>query len=422
MFKTYSPWEWLLIDAANNFGLDKLLFEERIQWAMEHLSELESLAPKAETQPLYIKAVMAIRKAQKGIPTGHLVAVDGVCSGVQIMSCMTGCEIGAYNTGLIDDNHRADAYSKCTEHMNEALEAAIEVPRKKAKQAFMTSFYGSKAEPITIFGADTPELEAFYYAAQATAPGAWELLQDLLASWQPYALMHRWTLPDGFDARIKVMKKIDSSDSRSRIEVDELDHATFTYEYYVNEGTKKGLSNVANVVHSMDAWVLRSMHRRCNYDRAMAEKAAEVIAAELFNRSCGWELSAVVDEKLYEKINYYKVQYARSTIADIVIMPYLTKETVKLLEQPHLEKLGSIIAGMLQYQPFPLITVHDAFASHANNVNWVRWQYKEILAEIADSDVLVGIMDELHGVTGGEYQKRSNNLGDKIRQSSYALC
>lgn len=36
----------------------------------------------------------------------------------------------------------------------------------------------------------------------------------------------------------------------ARIEVDELDHATFTYYYYENEGSKTGLSNAANVVHS----------------------------------------------------------------------------------------------------------------------------------------------------------------------------
>lgn len=43
------------------------------------------------------------------------------------------------------------------------------------------AFYGSKAKPKEIFGEDTPELNAFYQAAQQVAPGAWELLQDLLA-------------------------------------------------------------------------------------------------------------------------------------------------------------------------------------------------------------------------------------------------
>jgi hypothetical protein len=31
----------------------------------------------------------------------------------------------------------------------------------------------------------------------------------------------------------------------ARIEVDELDHATFTYEFYENQGQKSGLSNAA---------------------------------------------------------------------------------------------------------------------------------------------------------------------------------
>lgn len=77
----YSGWQWLLIDAANQYGLDKLLFEGRIDWAEHNLGCLEGFTDTAETKPLYIKAVMAIRKAQQGIPTGHMVAVDGVCSG-----------------------------------------------------------------------------------------------------------------------------------------------------------------------------------------------------------------------------------------------------------------------------------------------------------------------------------------------------
>ena len=92
--KMYSGWNWLLIDAANNHGLDKLRFKERIQWAMDNLPNLEQLYTdriaaeqnlpadkKWKEAPLYAKAVMAIRKAQQGIPTGHMVGVDATCSG-----------------------------------------------------------------------------------------------------------------------------------------------------------------------------------------------------------------------------------------------------------------------------------------------------------------------------------------------------
>lgn len=164
------------------------------------------------------------------------------------MSTITGCIAGATATGLVDPTVRADAYALTTTTMKGLLQAhglSVDVSRQHAKEALMTSYYGSKAKPVEIFGENTPQLNAFYEAALKVAPGAWELLQDLLASWNPNALVHSWKLPDGYDARVKVMVK-----ESAKVEVDELDHASFTYEYYVNMPKKKDVSNVANVVHS----------------------------------------------------------------------------------------------------------------------------------------------------------------------------
>ena len=409
----YSGFEYLLIDAATQFGHDKLTFEERIAWATGALPVLEQLIDDAETKPLYIKAVQAIRKAQQGLPTGHLVGVDGTCSGIQMMSVLTGCEAGARATGLVDPNVRADAYTACTEAMNVILGGGLVVSRSDAKAALMTSFYGSKLVPKELFGEETPELAAFYQAAQVIAPGAWELLQDLLGSWQPYALQHCWVMPDGFDARIKVMKKVEA-----RIEVDELDHATFTYEFYENEGSKSGLSNAANVTHSVDAYVLRSMHRRCNYDREVAALVAAWIEIEMLERIMGAKREVSLPAG---KAGYYVQQYERSTVPDVVIMPYLNQENLQQLSQEHLEHLARIINGMLQYQPFELVTIHDDFKAHPNNVNWVRWQYKEILADLADSYLLDDLLSQIHGKPG-VFSKMSQTLGDKIRESAYGLC
>lgn len=408
----YSGWQWLLIDAANQFGLDKLLFEQRIKWAEDHLTVLETLAEQAETKPLYIKAVMAIRKAQQGIPTGHMVGVDACCSGIQVMSALTGCTAGATATGLVDPNVRADAYTCVTNEMSAILGGGLVVSRADAKRAVMTSCYGSKAEPKALFGEDTPELNAFYQAMGKVAPGAWELLQDLLASWQPYALSHAWKLPDGFDARVKVMAK-----REVRIEVDELDHATFSYEFYENQGSRTGLSNVANLVHSMDAFVLREMHRRCNYDREVMEHIAAVIEMEMIERSLGL---ARDDLCLNDKVYYYRDQYDRSSLASAVILPHLDCETVQCLSQKHLEALAVIVNGMLEHKSFELVTVHDEFKSLCGNINQVRWHYKEILATIADSNVLDDLMSQIHG-RPGIYPKINYQLGDLIRQSNYAL-
>jgi DNA-dependent RNA polymerase len=411
----FTGWQWLLIDAANQYGHDKLTFEKRIEWAEDNIDVLDQpeWVVLAETKPLYIKAVMAIRKAQQGIPTGHMVGVDAICSGVQIMSVMTGCVSGARATGLIDPDDRSDAYSAVTTEMGVILGGAVNVSRSDAKDATMHSFYGSKKSPKNIFGEDTPELSAFYQAAKTVAPGAWELLQDLLASWQPYALSHNWKLPDGFDARVKVMVK-----HEVRLEVDELDHATFTYEFFENEGSKTGLSNVANMTHSMDAYILREMHRRCNYDRDNIVGVALGLRMECNRRAL---VPTALDSTVNPMVAYFIDQYQRSTLASAAILPHLDDASMSALSQEHLEALAIMVDGMLDYQPFELVTVHDEFKAHANNINHVRYQYKEILAEIADSNVLDDLLSQVTG-TPGTFPKLSFNLGDQIRKSNYALC
>lgn len=408
----FTGWQYLLIDCANHFGLNKLLFGERIKWVESNLGCLESLHESAECLPLYLKAVMAIRKAQAGQPTGHLVGMDACCSGIQIMSALTGCVVGATNTGLVDPNVRADAYTKLTEVMDTILGGGFHVIRSDAKDALMTVFYGSKAKPKEIFGADTPELNAFYEAGQSIAPGAWELLQDLLGSWQPMALKHAWKLPDGFDAVVKVMEKV-----KARIEVDELDHTTFSYEFYVNKGQKQGLSNVANVVHSVDAYVLRCIHRRCNYDRHTLEVVLDTIQNELGIPRLGEKPSV---QSIGDKLGYYIDQYVRSGMADVVIMPLINRITVKMLSTSHLEKLRDIMNSMLMHTPFPVVTVHDEFKCGANHMNHLRQHYINVFAELAESNLLSDLLTQIHG-TPGVFKKLSNDLGAKIRGSNYAL-
>jgi hypothetical protein len=411
--QVFSGWQYLLIDLANAFGLDKMLFNERIEWAERSLLMLESLVDSAENKPLFIKAMMAIRRAQKGEPIGHLVGMDACCSGIQIMSALTGCVVGATNTGLVDPNVRADAYTTCTTEMNTILGGGFTVSRGDAKDALMTSFYGSKKKPKEIFGEDTPELNAFYQAAFKVAPGAWELLQDLLGSWQPFALQHCWKLPDGFDARVKVMEK-----QETRIEVDELDHATFTYEYYENVGSKSGLSNVANVVHSVDAYVLRCIHRRCNYDQDMVTKVMHFLRSELDRRI----MHQFGPEPLHlgTQLAYYVEQFNRSDMVDVVILPYITQTNVDQLSDDHLLSLYDTVVAMLRYNPFEVITVHDEFKCHPNNMNHLRQQYINIFAELADSNLLSDILSQIHGVPGTA-TKLSTNLSQLIRGSNYAL-
>lgn len=417
--QSFTAFEYVLIDIANAFGLDKLLFEQRIEWVKDHINELENLVNDADSKPLYVKGVMALRKIQKGLPTGHIIGMDATCSGIQVMSALTGCVAGAAATGLVDPNVRADAYTQCTQEMNKILGGVgVTVPRSDAKDALMTMMYGSKKRPKEIFGEDTPELEAFYTAAQIVAPGAYDLLQILLESWQAYELLHEWKLPDGYDARVKVMDKI-----TTRIEVDELDHATFTYEYKENVGLLKGKANAANVVHSVDAFVLREIHRRCNYDALTLHFAHEALEFEQHQRANTSYTKVELDASTQGiPLEYYIKQYERSGMPSAVILSELVEpDVVWYLSDEHIAQLISITTRMKEHKSFEVVTIHDEFKCSPVNMNALRQHYIDIFAQLAESNVLEDILTQIHGMPC-RYTKLSDDLGDLIRNSSYALC
>lgn len=422
--KEYTGFEYLLIDAAAQYGHDKWTFEKRIDWARENIDKLEELGNQQKNwkeKPLYLKAVQAIRAAQKKEPIGHMVGLDASASGIQVMSCLVGCIQGATSTGLVDPDVRADIYTTVNQEMNQILSAqglSVNVNRNDSKKALMTSFYGSKARPKELFGEDTPELEAFYQAAEKVAPGAWCLLQVLMACWNPETLAHRWQLPDGFDAVVKVITKVTAEDRRSRIEVDELDHASFTYVYTINEKQARGTSLPANVTHSVDAYVLRSVHRRCNYKPEVLTWIAEEIASEIDLRASRG--MPEIQGEVPEKLAYYMRLWEETQIPDAVIFEHLIGHADKL-NQKHLEQLNRLAQEMLAWKPFPIVTIHDEFRCHPNNANQMRKHYRSVMADLAEGDALSYILRTLTS-SQGSYPKMSTHLPDLIRKSAYGIC
>ena len=410
--QTFKGIEYLKIDIANNFGLDKESFETRIAWVDAHESDLESYVDMADEPPLYLAGVHAYRDAQAGTPTGHLVGFDACSSGLQLMSCMVGCEETARNTGLVNPHERADIYTKTTQVMNKLLKSqgiTVEPARKDVKQALMTVFYGSKAKPKEIFGEDTAELAAFYEAMHIVAPGAVDVMEDMLASWQRNALAHEWTMPDGFHVKINTMYPVEK-----RIEVHELKHqAKINYRYYQNlstdqyqelmqEKVKDGIANAANITHSIDGMVVREMNRRCNYDPVTLTKALGAI------------------DRFFEELPIQPDHLEPPTSFVSLVHVEDMDNAFEVLSLSEIYELEKTIKKVLAYKPFPLVCVHDEFKAHANNINRVRYWYKEILAEIADSDLLSDILNQIDG-GNFNYPKMNANLSDLIRNSNYAL-
>lgn len=237
----FTPFEYLLIDIANHRGLDKELFDERIEWVKSNIHNLEAFVKDAADPAQYVKAVLALRQAQAGKPIGHMISLDAVCSGIQVMSALTGCIKGCEATGLINPNKRSDCYTEVTTVINQMLEAdghlAMKVPRAHAKQAVMTAGYGSEAKPIEIFG---DFVGYFRQATMAVAPGAFKLMPVLVKTWNKNALDHSWVMPDGFNVFIPVIKK-----DTVRLRIDELQGASVYFEYSENAPLDYAKANCA---------------------------------------------------------------------------------------------------------------------------------------------------------------------------------
>jgi hypothetical protein len=406
MFKTYSGLEYLAIDVANAYGLDKETFESRIKWVKENQDSLETYASKAEEPHLYNKAVAHFRKAIKGLPSGHAVALDSCASGLQLMSVMTGCKSGCYMTGLIDPDKRMDAYSLVTGYMNDLLgKDSVTVSRKDAKQGVMCSLYGSKATPKEIFGYKSPAYNAFYEVLEDKCKGAYRLLNVLISAWDEEKDFNHWVLPDGFNAYVPVMQS-----KVNRVKVEELGY-TMSVQTWLNQPLDYSVSLAANCVHSCDGFVLRTLVRRCNYNVKQVKEAVGLIQHALANQSLVFHYSdeAIMPVHLFNKTG----------IADISCLEHLPK-IVNQLPQRMLKQLLATFTEMLKNEPFEVITVHDSFSVLPNHCNVLRWHYKEILAQIAESTMLDHLLSQLFGEEC-IFSKLDNNLAPIIRNSNYGL-
>lgn len=397
MFTEYTPIQYLAIDIANQFGLDKLCYEDRIQWVKTNINKLEDLAPEAEEYHLYIKAVNALRMTQRGLPVGHPVALDAVCSGLQLMSVVMGCKKGASLTGLIYEDVRTDAYTLITEAMNRKLDDAVEVSRADAKSAIMKGLYGSVAAPREVFGDLLP---VFYETLNEECPGAMDLLEMLRNAWSDQVDRNTWQLPDGHIAMVPITETVES-----RIHVAELKYTPVVIHKVVTP-KEKGISLIANVVHSLDSYVLRTMIRRCNYNVREVRNMINVL-----NNIRGYRPQNSDFLAVWEDTGMVDMTMIHATGYDVLGFPQAMRE-----------KLLRMLEMCLQEDPFEVVVIHDSYATHPKYCNQLRRVYADVLADLCDSTIIDDLLNQVYQSkdTVDKYGN-TKELAEIIRQSNYGI-
>ncbi|MFN3914761.1 MAG: DNA-directed RNA polymerase [Aquabacterium sp.] len=312
---------WLAIHGANTYGVDKVSFEERIQWVEDNLDLILAVAEdpmgtqhiwaavdhegkcKVESPFCFVAFCLEWAKLQAHVDAGlpesafvsHLaVAFDGACNGLQNFSAMLRDPVGGAATGLVPSDRPSDIYTKVAQATQELInqdaaqghEVAVrwvgKMTRKLAKRNTMTVPYGVTRRGMRdqLFGeikdlsssstraADAAYLAEKNYEAIGTVVVAARRAMDWLKEAAKVAastdLPVKWVTPAGFLA---------VQDYRED-EGEELDFVVMGRRYRLTvvktgsklSGRKQALGISPNFVHSLDAAHLKRTVLFCVQD------------------------------------------------------------------------------------------------------------------------------------------------------------
>lgn len=393
--------QYLQMDIANHFGLDKEDWDVRLAWFDKNKDVLDGLLKQAEVPAQYFAAVAAWHDVQAGKPIGYPIALDATASGMQILACLTGDRRAAQLCNVVNMGRRMDAYTEVYKYMLMKAGAQGRVTRDMVKTGVMTSLYNSEAEPKRVFGTGIL-LTKFYETMEEELPAVWELNQYYKAIWDCTRSTYEWVLPDNFHVVCKVTDYVNEK-------------VLFLGEHFdvvtkVHGPTAEGRSLSANTTHSIDGMIVREIGRRCNYNPRKVAKLKE-----LLNDDNLWLDSADTDEDtelLLVLLERYKASgYLSARILDCIhngnahMVPW--DATMALINS-------------LPAKPFEVFSIHDCFRCLPTYGNDLRKQYALQLHLIAKSHMLSDLLSQLmgHEVT---IQKLDPSLADDILKSEYAL-
>ena len=421
----YTGRQWLLINLATHFGkvdgkdLDKQIFEDRLAWGRDTLADLMNHTTDFDTYVAHVKTyvaeadepeefsacAIAIWDVLNDRSSNYVVGLDACNSGAQIMSAMGRCIIGMKNTGLINTGIRPDLYQVITDNIQ-----GFFAERKIIKKGTVPHLYGSYAKPVEVFGEEN--YDAFIESCIKTMPMVEFIKDKLINAWNSKADAHTIFMPD---AGVAHMKVIDTVEYTGRFK-------GFNYTFHVQENKAKkfgeeGTTSLgANIIHPYDAYVLRELERRCDYNQKQVEYAKRVLTAFILTGECGdteeaklLELQAL--SKVFNIVSFRGIEH----VVDGKLAGITEEYAMQLLVQ--CDEVLSLST------PFNLKCIHDEFGCLPNYVNTMKKHYNRILA---DTYMSTWIWDTIQLLTGDSFHhvvpKADLTIYNEILNNNYSIC
>lgn len=361
----YTPTQWLQIGLANAFGKDKLSFDDRLKWVTNQPASPDALiCTDPAEEPAYALAMIDGLMGNRHVR----VHLDATASGTQILAAFANCKKSGTHCNLFGET-RQDAYTNARRAMGEIPG----ITRKQAKEAFMTSQFGSRKVPREALGEQN--LPAFYEMYQREFPGVWAVLQYIQGLWQSEVHSHRWVMPDGFEV-------IQWNNGLEEQKVQLFSQEMTVYKQ-VHTQERRGIALAANVTHSTDGFICREMVKRANYCPQEAKDTLEF----------GFE-----DNDAHPDLTNLLALYRRTRFLSIDLIVRMNSETFqeKLSEVERLE-IVMLLEHLAAKSQFDLVPVHDSFSCMADYCNDMCEMYRYLMQQLWDSTLLESIAADITG-------------------------
>ena len=312
----------------------------------------------------------AVADVLEGKPTGYLAKLDTKQSGLMLQSLITRDEV-ALNTLLSD----IDIYSWFIEKLE------INVSRKQVKKLVIPRYYGSEKGIMRKFEALGYPFKAqeFFKLYAELLPKCDQLRAIMLDAWQWCKDSYHWLAPDMGSCNQAVQEAEPQAGwgkAVTKFEWGTPDHGMCYANVYIpkkggrpfgQDGTR---SLGANLIHSLDAYCLRELVRRCSqadkYTTIWFGLGEPVQGGNLFAKNA----------KVQEFYEHWKL----TGIPTLRVLEYVSEGDNLPIE--YYNAIGKGVRRLPEVKFDIAFTVHDEFACHVNYAHLMQKQFNYILSDL----------------------------------------
>lgn len=397
----FTGMEYMKIDIADNYGLDKKTWNERIEWVNQNEKDLEKFTEEADSPCLYWASVDAYRKAQKGESINYGISLDATCSGTQWMSVLTDDRTGAVLTNVLPNkrNQRMDMYTYVYKKFCKATGENEYITRDVVKKAIMICAYGGVTEPKELFG---DLYEMFCEVMANEVPNVWQVGNYMADNWRNDVDCLRWILPDNFHVNCTVKCK-DVEEFEFMGQKRQFIHETI-------RPSSHGRSIAANTIHSIDSLAAREICALAMHNPGRIKWIKSYLNQKGNSKGD-------TKKRNKEMVKILLDHYEKSGFLSVRIFDYLDAESILLVPEKELKELLYLVPE----KPFNVLCVHDCFRVHPNYGNDIRWLYITTLSRVSRSNLLQYVLRQIYEDGSIVINRSQPHMWEEILDSEYAL-